>query len=90
MHNESLSVRIKKMAPKEAEKLTAMCRYIDRTELGNHLSDTTPYQPTMGDLKSLIELSKQSTFDALCLAFDYGRAKGYRAANSSARKKPSK
>ena len=81
---------IKEMAPKEAEKLTAMCRYIYRSTGVEHFSDTSPYQLTFGDLRILIEFSRKFTADALCLAFDYGRAMGYRAASSSARKKPRK
>lgn len=76
---------IKEVAPEKAKRLTAMRQYIDRTTGSNHFPDTTPYQPTMGEMQSLLELSKQSTFEALCLAFDYGRAKGYMAAQNKAR-----
>ena len=38
------------------------------------------YQMTLEELRELKELSGESAMAALCLAFNYGRAKGWQAA----------
>lgn len=40
------------------------------------------YQLRLEELRVLKELSGESTVAALCLAFDYGRAKGWQAARA--------
>ena len=70
--------------PAEAQRLTSICQYIDRTPGKRIFGHASPYQMVYGELQGLRRLSQLSTFDALCLAFDYGRAKGYRAARKEA------
>lgn len=48
-----------------------MRRYIERTGV----KFPSVYHLSMGELNTLREMS---LFDALCLAFEYGRAKGFR------------
>lgn len=38
-----------------------------------------------GDMFGLARMAEGDTIGAICLAFDYGRAKGYRAAKAEAR-----
>ena len=39
------------------------------------------------DIKALLDYHRFNDFEALCLAFDYGMAKGYRAAKAKAKRK---
>lgn len=66
--------------PEKAQHLSGMCRYIDRTPSARIFTAASPYQMTTMDIQVLGELAQVSLFRALYLAFDYGRAKGYRAA----------
>ena len=43
------------------------------------------YQMTLEELRELKELSGESAMAALCLAFNYGRAKGWQAARAERR-----
>lgn len=56
-------------------------RYIANPKSGK-FPGGTPYQMCM--LEAL-ELSHMDPIDAVCLAFNYGRAKGYRAAKKEVR-----
>lgn len=68
----------------EIEKIQ---RYIERTKMDKRL--TTPYSI---NLEESFELAKQALscgdfpIEAISLAFNYGRAKGYRAAKAEARR----
>lgn len=52
-------------------------KYIERTQMGK---ESSRYIMSFGDLKLFKELSKEDCCAAIILAFQYGRAKGYRAA----------
>ena len=62
--------------------LEKMRRYIELT--GVTYSDSTPYQMNIAEMLELRALAEQAPMDALCLAFEYGRAKGVRAAKNGA------
>ena len=71
---------IKAASPKGSDKLNDMCRYIAST--GNYANGGKAcYQATTDELKALKTLCKSGKVHAaLALAYDYGRAKGYREA----------
>lgn len=58
-------------------------RYIKQTNMPR--SKLSYYQMTWDDLSGLTQMREAFT-DAVCLAFDYGMAKGYRAAKAEARR----
>ena len=62
--------------------LEKMRRYIELT--GVTYSDSTPYQMYIAEMMDLRAMAKKTPMDALCLAFEYGRAKGVRAAKNGA------
>ena len=62
-----------------AEKIN---KYIERTQMGK---ESSRYVMSFGDLKLFKELSKKDCYAAISLAFQYGRARGYRAAAVAAR-----
>ena len=64
----------------EIEKIQ---RYIKRNK---KFPMGTPYQMNLLEMFSLADMSAESPADAICLAFDYGRAKGYRAAKAEQKK----
>ncbi|WP_297197484.1 hypothetical protein [uncultured Flavonifractor sp.] len=64
--------------------LEKMRRYIELT--GVTYSDSTPYQMNIAEMMDLRALAEQAPMDALCLAFEYGRAKGVRATKNRATK----
>lgn len=68
------------------ERLTAMRRYIEKTG-GGLVDATSRYQMNFGELMALKELVGGSVLDALILAFEYGKAKGYRAARNEAKRR---
>lgn len=57
-------------------------RYIERT--GATYKDTSPYHMKIGEAFALARAS--DNVRAVSLAFEYGRAKGYRAAKAAERK----
>lgn len=57
-------------------------RYIDLT--GKKYPDGTPYQMNINELFALSHLAEKDVAGAIYLAFEYGRAKGYRAAKKEA------
>lgn len=56
----------------ELEKIQ---RYIDRTRLSRETKEN--YCMFFSDMRVLYEEINKDGFGGLCLAFDYGRAKGY-------------
>lgn len=58
-------------------EIEKMKKYIERTKL--NISATSPYQ---ANTKEILAISDLPSFDAIILAFAYGRAKGYRAAKA--------
>lgn len=82
---EFYSDRIQTVGTAAAERLASMCRYIDKTG-GNDEEGADRYQMSFGELTALREFFESAGVNAICLAFDYGRAKGYRAAQSAARR----
>jgi len=58
-------------------------KYIAKEKIANSIR----YQMDLDELLDLKELGYTRPHDALCLAFDYGRAKGHRAAKAEMRTK---
>jgi len=65
----------------EIEKIQ---RYIKRT--GGKFQRETYYRMNLQELFGLSKILEEDTTGAICLAFDYGRAKGYREAKAEARR----
>lgn len=63
----------------EIEKIQ---KYIDLT--GVNYAGGSPYQMNLGELFALCRMDDIG--DAICLAFEYGRAKGERSARAAQRK----
>lgn len=63
----------------EIEKIK---RYIERT--GVKYSTGSPYQMDFADMSGLRHMAGDDLIGALCLAFEYGRAKGERSARGRA------
>lgn len=57
-------------------------RYIERTKLGR----LSAYQLRIQEGLALADAARVSPADMICLAFEYGMAKGYRAARAEAKK----
>ena len=76
---ELYSDRIQTVGEEAADRLASMCRYIDKSG-SNDEEDAGCYQMNFAELAALREFLKSDGINAICLAFDYGRAKGYRAA----------
>lgn len=64
-------------------EIEKMKRYIKQTNMPH--SAFRRYQMNWDDLSGLTQMREAFT-DAVCLAFDYGMAKGYRAAKAEARR----
>lgn len=61
-------------------RIEKMEKYIERTgDLG------TMYSLSIVEAQALVEIWKQNRIEAILLAFNYGRAKGYRAARKEVR-----
>lgn len=69
----------------QIEKIQKIKRYITRTS--SKFQQGTPYQMNLGELFTLAHMTAKDTVGAICLAFDYGRAKGYRAAEQATKKR---
>lgn len=63
-------------------KQEKMVAYIERTKLRN----TIQYDMDIEEYRELYMASKYDTFNAIYLAFCYGRAKGYRMAKKEVRR----
>lgn len=60
-------------------EIEKMKRYIDRTK---KFPEGTPYQMNLLEIFTLNDMGKNDPYEMICLAFNYGRAKGYRAAKA--------
>ena len=63
-------------------EIEKMRRYIERTS-----KRCESRSMTWGDVEALVNNAKQNPVDAVITAFNYGRAKGYRAAKAEGRAK---
>lgn len=66
------------------EHLEKMKQYIDRTRISSSIH--MRYCLTLKDIQALYDCMGFDAFDSICMAFDYGLAKGYRAAIAGTRK----
>lgn len=67
-------------------EIEKMQRYIKRTKLKE--SDTGPYKMNMVEAFELVHQARKSDtlfIEMIALAFEYGKAKGYRAAKAEVR-----
>lgn len=63
-------------------ELEQINRYIERTRMSNGKA----YRMNLVDIVAMAMNAKDDPWEMLRLAFDYGRAKGYRAARAEAKK----
>lgn len=64
-------------------EIEKMQRYIKRTGLPSDPHDKFCF--CLGEMDEVWKLSQVDMFRALCLLFEYGKAKGYRAAKAERR-----
>lgn len=69
---------------KEQPTVERICGYIERTRIDHKCS---LYFMRLDEVYALANISKVDIFDAICLAFDYGQAKGCRMARAEAKRK---
>ncbi len=62
-------------------EIEKMRRYIERTKVGK----AGAYQMNLREMLDLAHTAAETPVDVVCLAFEYGRAKGYRAAKAERR-----
>lgn len=65
-------------------KIEKMQRYIELT--GVKYDDSLAYDLWMNDAQELAAFAKKDCLSAICIAFDYGRAKGERHARKELKK----
>lgn len=65
-------------------EIEKMKRYIDKTNMD--ITTGSPYQMNINEMFRLSHISAEDATGAIILAFNYGRAKGCRAAKAEARK----
>ena len=53
--------------------------------IGNHRNPNWHYELSVAEMNALRALCEKSRLDAICLAFEYGRAKGRQEAAAAAR-----
>lgn len=61
-------------------EIEKMQRYIDRTKFNSH-----DYSMRCREVDALFALSNVALYDTIVMAFNYGKAKGYRAAKAQVR-----
>lgn len=66
-------------------EIEKMKRYIERTKVPSDPTDA--YGFCLGELREIGDFAQADMFHALCLLFEYGKAKGYRAAKAEGRVK---
>lgn len=67
-------------------EIEKMKRYIERTKMNDRLDSL--YRMNLAEAFELTmqaDASSDLSFNAICLAFNYGKAKGYRAAKAEGR-----
>ena len=67
-------------------EIEKMKRYIERTKMNDRLDSL--YRMNLAEsceLTMQADASSDLSFNAICLAFNYGKAKGYRAAKAEGR-----
>ena len=64
-------------------EIEKMKRYIERTKMPEDPADNFCF--CLGELNEVGKFAKADLFHALCLLFEYGKAKGYRAAKAERR-----
>lgn len=67
-------------------EIEKMKRYIERTKMNDRLDSL--YRMNLAEAFELAvqaDTSSDLSFNAICLAFNYGKAKGYRAAKAEGR-----
>ena len=64
-------------------EIEKMRRYIERTKMNGAYNYCLVYSEAVELLHTATDVS--SMFEVIALAFDYGKAKGYRAANAKRR-----
>lgn len=62
-------------------EIEKMQRYIKRTKMNKN----DRYQMNVAEMLDLSRATRETPVDAVCLAFEYGKAKGYRAAEAERR-----
>lgn len=63
-------------------EIETMQRYVERTKIGNAHS----YTMNMREMLALAEFAQSVPFEMICMAFSYGRSKGYRAAKAEVKR----
>lgn len=63
-------------------EIEKMKRYIERTKMGNAMT----YQMSIPEMLNLAHSAAEVPTEIVCLAFNYGRAKGYRAAKAEVKR----
>ncbi|MCM1234386.1 MAG: hypothetical protein NC489_30160 [Ruminococcus flavefaciens] len=66
------------------EFIEALKLYVERTKMSKGLKEK--YNMSTNQMLTLLDFTKSSPMEAIFLAFDYGRAKGYRAAKGEQRR----
>ncbi len=64
-------------------EIEKMKRYIERTDM--KIKASSPYQINIREALELAHQAHANPYDAVSLAFEYGKAKGYRAAKAGGR-----
>ena len=64
-------------------EIEKMKKYIERTKLPEDPTDA--YCFCLGEMNEIGAFAQSDMFHALCLLFEYGKAKGYRAAKAERR-----
>lgn len=61
-------------------EIEKMQRYIDNTKINRE--NSSAYTMRLNEMIALARMSDASAIDAICLAFEFGRAKGARCAKA--------
>ena len=64
-------------------EIEKMKKYIERTKIRE--KPTTPYTMCTNEMNAVYQEMQSNPFNAICLLFEYGKAKGYRAAKAERR-----